>query len=179
MTNLNEAALATAEKRGRSVIFRSWKIVAVLLVAVSASAGGAGYWYLIPRPSVQPAKDHVVEPPFYLEMKPFVVSIASGYGTTHFVELGLNLALLGKDAGNTVTGVLPEVQDTIRQTVLAFKMEDIVTPAGVDRLREAIIASANRLLLQRLGADEVKRLTGGKRSGGMVQNIYFSTLIVE
>jgi hypothetical protein len=54
-----------------------------------------------------------------------------------------------------------------------------VTPAGVDRLREAMIANVNRALLRRLVADRVKRLGGGEPNSGIVQNIYFSTFIIE
>jgi flagellar basal body-associated protein FliL len=180
MSDANDTAAAPVQKSGIRSLFRSWKVIVVLLALVGAIAGGAGYWYLAPRQSAQPAKDRIAAaPPFYLEVKPFVVSVATGYGATHFVELGFNLALPGSDAGNAVTAVLPEVQDAMRQTVLAFKMEDITTPAGVEKMREAMIASANHLLLRRLGVDEIKRLTGGKPDSRLVQNLFFSTLIAE
>jgi flagellar basal body-associated protein FliL len=179
MTDVNDAAGAAVEKRGRSAALPSWRMIALLMVALVAIAGGAAYWYLAPRQSAQLAKNPAAEPPFYLELKPFVVSLANGEGTPHFVQLGLNLALSGKAAANAVSAILPEVQDTLRQTVLAFKVEDIVTPTGVDRLRKAMIEAANHLLLQRLGAAEVKRLSGGKPNAGVVQSVYFSTLIVE
>lgn len=67
----------------------------------------------------------------------------------------------------------------MRQTALGFKVEDIVTPAGVDKLRQAMLAAANRLLVQRLSAEEVKRLSGSQPNGQAVQNVFFSTLIVE
>jgi flagellar basal body-associated protein FliL len=179
MSDADETVAATAKTSGGGSLFRSWKMLVLLVVVVAAIAGGAGYWYLAPRQTPQLAKDRAPALPFYLEVKPFVVSVATGYDTPHFVELGVNLALPGSDAGNAVTAVLPEVQDAMRQTVLAFKLEDIVTPAGVDKLRAAMIASANRLLLQRLGADQVGRLTGGKPGGRLIQNLFFSTLIVE
>ena len=105
--------------------------------------------------------------------------MVSGAGAPHFVQLGLNLTLSGASAGTAVTAVLPEVQDAMRQTVLAYKVDDIVTPAGVDKMRAAMIENANRVLLQRLGAERVKRLSGSEPNSGVVQNIYFSTLIVE
>jgi flagellar basal body-associated protein FliL len=179
MTDLNETAAAAVDRRDRGSPFRSWKILALLVLALAAGAGAAGYWLLMPRHSAELAKDPAAEPPFYLELKPFVVSIANDAGTPHFVQLGLSLELSGKDAGNAVSAILPEVQDTMRQTALGFRVEDIVTPAGVDRLRQAMVAADNHLLLQRLGAAEVKRLNSGKTNGGVVQNLYFSTLIVE
>lgn len=178
MTDVDRVAAVTIKTARRWSAFRSWKMIAVLVIAIAACAGGA-YWFLAPRQAPQIANNHVSEPPFYLEIKPFVVSIANDAGSPHFVELGINLALPGKDAGNAITGILPEIQDALRQTALAFKVEEIVTPAGVDKLRQAMLAAANRLLAQRLGAEQVKRLGGAQPNGRVVQNVYFSTLIVE
>jgi flagellar basal body-associated protein FliL len=179
MADVNSAAASAVENRTRGSLLRSPKIIAVILAALVAIAGGAGYWYWMPHYSAPPVKDQAAELPFYLELKPFVVSIGNDAGTPHFVQLGLNLALSSKDAGNAVGTILPEIQDAMRQTVLAFKVEDIVTPAGVDRLRQAMVTSTNHLLLQRLGAAEVMRLNGGDKNGGIVRSLYFSTLIVE
>jgi flagellar basal body-associated protein FliL len=157
-------------------------MIAVLLVFLVASAGGAGYWYFFLGPSAGSAGGQVAKAeaslPFYLEIKPFVVTIVNNAGAPHFVQVGINLALPGSDAGNAVTAVLPEVQDAIRQTAVAFKADDVVTPAGIDKLRQAVIANANGVLLQRLGPERVGRLTG-EPNGGLIQNLYFTTLIVE
>lgn len=177
MSEVNQTVARAAAKPGRGSRFLSRKIIALVLVAVAAVIGAAGYWYSAGRQPPQRAEERA-EPTFYLELKPFVVSIASSTGTPRFLQMGLDLALSGKGAGNAVTAVLPEIQDALRQTALGFNAEEIVTPAGVDRLRQAMIVSANRLLMQRFGAAEVKSLTG-KTNGGVVQNILFSTLIVE
>lgn len=178
MTDVDRAAAVAVKTERRWSAFRSWKIIAVLAIAIGACAGGA-YWFLAPRQASPIANNHAAELPLYLEIKPFVVSIANDAGSPHFVQLGINLAVPGKDAGNTITGLLPEIQDALRQTALAFKVEDIVTPAGVDKLRLAMLSAANRLLAQRLGAEEVKRLSGAQPDGRVVENVYFSTLIVE
>jgi flagellar basal body-associated protein FliL len=154
-----------------------------LPMVITAASGGVGYWYFFLRERTEVAKEHVQQPelplPFYLELKPFVVSVVNSAGAPHFVQMGLNLTLSGSNAGDVVTAVLPEVQDTIRQTTLGFKVDDIVTPVGVDKLREAMIDNVNRALLRRLGADRIKRLNGGEPNSGIVQNIYFSTFIIE
>ena len=74
---------------------------------------------------------------------------------------------LGRTAGQRVT--LAEVADADW---------DAVTPAGIDKLRQAVIANTNGVLLQRLGPERVGRLTG-EPNGGLIQNLYFTTLIVE
>jgi flagellar basal body-associated protein FliL len=179
MTDANQTAAAAAGGQRRRGLVLSWKLVVLLTAALAALSSGAVYWYLRARPAPPVAADRVPEPPSYLELKPFVISIVNNSGTPHFVQLGLNLALAGKDAGGAVSAILPEIQDSLRQTVLGFKVEDIVTPAGVDKLREAVVADINHLLLRRLGAAEVKRLSAGGDHGKIVVNVYFSTLIVE
>jgi flagellar basal body-associated protein FliL len=179
MTELNETAATGRNKPGRGTRFASWKIIGLMLAAIAALAGGAGYWYWTARQAATLAEERTAAPPFYLDLKPFVVSVANGYGSPHFVQLGLSLALSGQDAGNAVTSVLPEIQDAMRETVLAFRVEDIVTPAGVAKLRKAMIADANRVLLLRFGAAQAKRLAVGNASGAIVQNLFFPTLIVE
>src|SRR5438128_6298379 len=127
MSEANEAtATAVSGRRGGRGL-RSWKIVVILLVLIAAIGGGAGYWYFFLRERTLAANAPIPEPeaplPFYLEIKPFVVSMVSSAGTPHFVQLGLNLTLSGTTAGNAVTAVLPEVQDAMRQTVLAYKVD--------------------------------------------------------
>ena len=180
MTDANQTVAAPAARgKGSRRLVLSWKLVLLLAAALAALSSGAAYWYLRSRPAPAAAVERAPDPPSYLELKPFVISIVNGAGIPHFVQLGLNLALSGKDAGSALGTILPEVQDTLRQTVLGFKVEDIVTPAGVDKLREAMIADIHRLLLRRLGAGEVKRLSAGSPNGKVVTNVYFSTLIVE
>jgi flagellar basal body-associated protein FliL len=178
MTELNETA-AIGRKKAGGIRFASWKIMVPMLVAIATFTGGAVYWYSTTRQPAIPAAERIAEPPFYLDLKPFVVSVADSAGIPHFVQLELSLALSGKDAGDAITSVFPEVQDAMRETVLAFRVEDIVTAAGVGRLRKAMIGAANRVLLQRLGASQVKRLAAGSPSDAVVQNIFFPTLIVE
>jgi len=183
MSKADEASAKVAAGRGGGRLFRSWVVIAVLLLSVAVIGGGAGYWYffLAKRPAPESAQVAVPVPtaplPFYLELKPFVVSMVNSAGTPHFVQLGLNLTLSGTEAANAVNGVLPEVQDAMRQTVLTFKVDDVVTPTGIDKMREAMITNVNQVLLQRLGAERVKQLNGG--ANGVVQAIYFTTLIVE
>lgn len=183
MATVDGPPTGAAAARGRGSIFRSWKTIAVLLVLLAVSGGGAGYWYVFLRPPAGADKEQAAKPepdlPFYLEIKPFVITIVNSAGTPHFVQVGVNLALSGSDAANAVTAVLPEVQDAMRQTAVAFKVEDIVTPAGIDKLRQAMTADANRALLQRFGPDKANRLSGGEPNSAVIRNIYFTTLIVE
>ena len=183
MATVDGSPTGVAAARRRGFALRSWKTIAALLVFLAAGTGGAGYWYFFLRPPVGDAAEQAPKPepslPFYLEIKPFVITIANSAGTPHFVQVGVNLALSASEAVNAVTAVLPEIQDAMRQTAVAFKVDDIVSPAGIDKLRQAMIADANRVLLQRFGSDKANRLSGGEPNGAIIRNIYFTTLIVE
>jgi flagellar protein FliL len=186
MSHLDEAPTNLVAGAGaRRSALRSWPGLAIVFVfvLVTAIGGGAGYWYLFLRGQSASTAAQMPQPeaplPVYLEIKPFVVSIVNSASASHFVQLGLSLTVAGAAAGNAVTAILPEVQDAIRQAALGFKVEEVATPAGVDKMREAMVESANRVLLQRLGAERIKRLNGDEPKGGLVQNIYFTTLIVE
>lgn len=167
--------------RGRARVFASWKLIAILVLVLAVAAGGAGYFFLFGAGDPGNKKISVNELPLpsYVTIKPFVVTMTNSAGAPHFVQLGLDLNLSDPAVGNLVTAVLPEIQDDIRQTLLRFQVDDIVTPAGIDKMRAALLVSVNKVLLQRLGAERVKRLNGDEATGGVVRNIYFSTLIVE
>src|SRR5215467_8043419 len=166
MTQADEATTRDRPGRQGGRTLRFWIVIVVLPILIAGAAGVSGYWYFFLRGRTETGKEVVRQPevalPFYLEIKPFVVSMVNSTGVPHFVQMGLNLTLSGSSAGDVVTAVMPEVQDAIRQTALGFKVDDIVTPDGVDKLRQAMIANTNGALLRRLGAERVKRLGGGE-----------------
>jgi flagellar FliL protein len=181
MSKVDGNTTSASSGRGRAGLFASWKLIAVLVLVFAGAGGAAGYFFLFERSTPGNEKTPINELPLpsYVTIKPFVVTMTNSAGIPHFVQLGLDLNLPDPTAGNMVTAVMPEVQDTIRQTLLRFQVDDIVTPAGIDKMRAALLVSVNQVLFQRLGAERVKRLSGGEAIGGVVRNIYFSTLIVE
>jgi flagellar basal body-associated protein FliL len=180
MSKADDSTTLTNAGRSRAGLFASWKLIAIVL-PVLAVAGAGGYFFLVERsnPGNEKTSSNELPLPSYVTIKPFVVTMTNIAGMPHFVQLGADLNLSDPAAGNMVTAVLPEVQDAFRQTLLRFQVDDIVTAAGVDKMRAALLASTNQVLQQRLGAERFKRLSGGEPTGGVVRNIYFSTLIVE
>ncbi len=91
MTDLDEMAPHRVAQRESRSLFRSWKIFAILLVLIAGVGGAAGYWYFALRKPAAASIAQAPEPeaplPFYLEIKPFVVSVSSSAGTPHFVQL--------------------------------------------------------------------------------------------
>jgi flagellar FliL protein len=174
-----EAPTQPPEEAATRRSWLSWKIIVPVVLVLVLAGGGAAYFFLIMRPAGQGEQAAKPETalPFYLEIKPFVVSMKGADDNSHFVQLGINLLLSGPELGNLVSAVEPEVDDAMRLSALHFKVEDIVTPAGVDKMRAAMVADINRVLAQRLGIDRIQRLNGGSKDA--VRTLYFSQLVIE
>jgi len=182
MSEAADTAAKALAGRSRRRLFspRTIIVIALLLIVAAAACGGA--WYFIVRgPATSRETPPPNDPPLpsYLTIKPFVVSMVNSSGGPHFVQLGFELTLSDSAAGNVVNAVLPEVQDAMRRTLLGFQVDDVVTPAGIDKVRAALLRTINQVLVKRLGAERAKRLSGGDGNAGIVEDIYFSTLVVE
>jgi flagellar FliL protein len=180
MTDIDQdAGLDLDEPSGRSPLLKWGLIGLAALVLIGAGAGAAWYFFLGGREHPQQAKEVEAPLPYFLDLKPFVVSLPNSNGTPHFVQLGISLQLPRSAAGEVVTAVLPEIQDAMRQTLLGFKIDDLQTPAGVDRVRKAMTEHLNEVTILVLGPERIAKLTSGSPNGVFVQNILFATLIVE
>jgi flagellar basal body-associated protein FliL len=181
MSDIDQAAmLDLAEPRGRSPLLK-WGLIFVAVLVLFGAGGAVWYFCLGGKEhfSPKPAKEVEAPLPYYLEVKPIVVSMPSNSGVTHFVQIGVSLQLPRPAAGEMVGALLPEVQDSMRQTLLGFKSDDLQTPEGVDKMRRAMIKHLNEVLSAVLGPDRLSKLTAGSPDGAFVQNILFPTLIVE
>lgn len=169
------------EARPRKRSLMKLAVMALAGLLVLAGAGGGVWYFLLGGKAYLSGGTKKAEAPlpYFLEMKPFVVSVPSKAGPSRFVQLGLSLELAGADSGTLITAVLPQVQDSIRQTVLGFKADDLQDQASLERVRTAILANLNKALLTDLGAERIGKAAPGKPTDAMVHAIYFSQLIVE
>lgn len=170
---------AAAQPRKRS----SMKLIVMALAGllVLGAAGGAVWYFLLGGKAHLSGADKKMEAPlpYFLELKPIVISIPSKSGPSRFVQIGLGLELAGADSGALVTAILPQVQDAIRQSMLAFKSDDLQDQASLEKVRTAILTNLNKTLLTDLGADRIEKAAPGKPTNAMVHAIYFQQLIVE
>jgi len=173
MTDANAAAPPAPAKRGLSMM------LLLAIGVVMLAAGGGGAWFFMNGKEKQAEKPAEAPLPFTLAIKPFVVSIPSTDGASHFVQFGPNLQLPNSSAGDVVNSVLPQIQDAMRETLLSFKTDDLQTVEGINKMRAAMVKRVNKLLTQVLGQSRVKRMTGGEDRGELVENIFFPTLVVE
>lgn len=181
MTDIDQAAaLDLDEPRGRSSLMK-WALIVIVLLALAGGGGAVWYFFLGGKAHFggQEAKKVEAPLPSFMDLKPFVVSLPSSSGTSHFVQLGISLQLPRAAASEMVTAVLPEIQDAMRQILLGFKTEDLQTPEGVNKVRKVMKEHLNEVMTRVLGPERIAKLTEGTGSPDFIQNILFGTLIVE
>jgi flagellar FliL protein len=179
MTDIDQdAALDLDEPRGRSSLMK-WVLIGVVLLVVLGGGGFAAWYFFLGGNGPHQAKEAEAPLPYFMDLKPFVVSMPNASGTPHFVQLGVSLQLPRQAAGEMVTAVLPEFQDAMRTTLLSFKTEDLQTPAGIDKVRKAMTEQLSQTAARVLGPERIAKLNAGAPSGNFVQNVLFATLIIE
>lgn len=178
MTDIDQDALDLSEPRGHSSLLK-WALIGVVALLLLSAGAFAAWFFLLGGHGQKEPKEVEAPLPYFMDLKPFVVSLPNANGSPHFVQLGISLQLPRSAAGEMVTAVLPEFQDAMRQTLLGFKTEDLQTPAGVDKVRKAMIEHLNQTATRVLGPDRIAKLTASPPNGQFVQNILFATLIVE
>jgi flagellar FliL protein len=181
MTDIDQA-LDLEEEQPRKRSLMKLLVMALAALLLLGGAGGAVWYFLLGgKAHLSGDGDKKAETPlpYFLELKPFVVSVPSKAGPSRFVQLGLGLELDGAPSGALITAILPQVQDAIRQTVLGFKADDLQEQASLEKVRQAVLASLNKTLLADLGQDRIEKAAPGKPVNALVHAIYFQQLIVE
>jgi flagellar FliL protein len=170
------------EERPRKRSMMKLMIMALAGLLVLGGAGGAVWYFLLGGKaylSGDANKKAETPLPYFLELKPMVVSVPSKAGPSRFVQIGLGLELAGSESGTLITAILPQVQDAIRQTVLGYKADDLQEQGSLEKVRQAILTNLNKTLLTDLGAQRIEKAAPGKPTNAMVHAIYFQQLIVE
>jgi flagellar FliL protein len=162
------------EARPRKRSLMKLVVMALAGLLVLGGAGGGVWYFLLGGKAYLSGGDNKKTEaplPYFLEMKAFVVSVPSKAGPSRFVQLGLSLELAGADSGALITAILPQVQDSIRQTVLGFKADDLQDQASLEKVRTAILTNLNKALLTDLGAERIEKAASGKPANAMVHAI--------
>jgi flagellar protein FliL len=169
-----EAVPAEApKKRGKLKLI----IIVVVALVVLGGAGGA-YFFMFAGSKPSDAKKEITPAqPFFVEVKPFVVTVKAADGSMHYVQIALSLKVPNEEASAAATTVMPEIQDMIRQAVLGFKIDELQTQEGVNKLRVVVTTGSNRVLLLALGSQKIEKLGG--TAGMLVNNVFFQNLVIE
>jgi flagellar protein FliL len=153
-------------------------LIFILLPLLLVGGAGGAYFFLMSAPKAPGGpKEAAPAQPFFVEVKPFVVTVKATDGSMHYVQIALSLKVPDEAAVAAVGTIMPEIQDMIRQAVLGFKIDDLQTQDGVNKLRNSITAGSNRVFLQALGPQKIEKLGG--TAGMLVRNVYFQNLVIE
>jgi flagellar basal body-associated protein FliL len=155
---------------------KPFKLILIAVVVLLAVAGG-GWYFMFSGAKSSGTEAAAPALPFFVEIKPFVITLKAADGSMHYAQLAMSLQVPAAAAIPAAEVVMPELLDMIRQAVLAFKADQLQTPQGVNQLRAALVKGANEVLLRSLGAAKVKEL-GGKNNA-LVSAIFFSNLVIQ
>jgi len=153
-------------------------IIAVAALLVLGGSGGGAYFFLFAGDDSEQAKEAEPPAPAFVEIKPLVVTIRSVDGGQHYLQLGMSMKVPTADAATAIGSVMPEVLDAMRQTILAYKSDELETSDGVNKLRGALVGDVNGVLVRSLGTGKIKKL-GDDSGKALVSNIFFSSLVIE
>jgi flagellar protein FliL len=170
------SALDLDDEPGSGRPLLKWGLIALAAIVLLGAGGGGWYYFMGSRSAPQAVE---LPLPYFLDLKPFVVSMPSTTGSPQFVQLGVSLQLPQPAAGEMINALLPEVQDAMRETLLGFKSDDLKNSDGVNKVRGAMTKHLNDILGGVLGPERMTKLTAGSANGTLVQNILFPTLVIE
>jgi flagellar FliL protein len=142
-------------------------LIIIVAVLVVAGGGGGAYWKFFAKsadPKAAEAKKKPSEPPAIINFDPFVVNL-SDPGTPRFLRVTLGLVVEGEKpakefAENAV--VRTKVRSSLLEMLSQQQASQLVTPAGKDALKKAIVERAEH------NAEELK-----------VNDVLFTEFIVQ
>jgi len=141
-------------------------LVIIVAVLVVAGGGGGAYWKFFAKPADPKAAEakKPSEPPAIINFDPFVVNL-SDPGTPRFLRVTLGLVVEGEKpakefAENAV--VRTKVRSSLLEMLSQQQASQLMTPAGKDALKQAIVERAEH------NAEELK-----------VNDVLFTEFIVQ
>ena len=108
-----------------------------------------------------------VEPAFYVPLDPpFVVSFDGANGETRFVQLTLQAMARSEKTIDAIKQHSPAIRNSFLFLISGYKVEDLSTLKGKEKLRADMLAAANEIMEKNTG-------TGG------IEELYFTSLVIQ
>src|SRR5258708_28705916 len=137
MADVDQAtAFDLDEPRRRSPLIK-WGLIALAVLALLGAGGAVWYFFLGGKEHFAPkaAKEVEVPLPYYLEVKPIVVSMPSNNGQTHFVQVGVSLQLPRPAAGEITGAPRSALPASMRETLVGVESIELQPPGRGDEKR--------------------------------------------
>jgi flagellar FliL protein len=108
-----------------------------------------------------------LEPALYVPLDPpFVVSFETGDGETRFVQLTLQAMARSEKTINAIKQHAPAIRNSFLFLISGYKVEDLTTLKGKEKLRAEMLVAANEIMEKNTG------------SAG-IEELYFTSLVIQ
>jgi flagellar FliL protein len=122
-------------------------LIIIVAVLVVAGGGGGAYWKFFAKsadPNAAEVKKKPAEPPAIINFDPFVVNLADP-GTPRFLRVTLGLVVEGEKQAKEFSEnavVRTKVRSSLLEMLSQQQASQLMTPAGKDALKKAIVERA-------------------------------------
>lgn len=96
-------------------------------------------------------------PYFYKFLPPFVMNLPTK-GRVRFLQIEVEVMAVSSDALKDVETYSPLIKNDLLQLYSSKKYDDIIIPAGREKLRQESLQVVNRILLENTGKESVKQV---------------------
>ena len=138
--------------------------------ADDVAAEGEEQLALADEPADDPAaaeSDKPLAPAIYVPLDPpFVVSFSDGAGDARFLQLTLQAMARDEHTIEAVKTHAPAIRNSFLFLISGYKVEDLATLAGKEKLRAAMLVAANEIMEKNTGKPGIEEL-------------YFTSLVIQ
>ena len=174
---------------------KSKKLLFIIIgVVVLALAGAGGAFFILKKNTSDHEGDGeeeaVVEhaapkpgtPPTFLALDSMVVNLADP-GGNRFAQLAITLQVQDSATGDAIKVYMPSVRNSILMLVSQRTAEEILTPAGKEKLGQDIIAEVSAIMDYEVDTEDSDEGTTKKKRRrappNPIQGVLFSSFIVQ
>lgn len=178
-----------ADKPAKAKSGKGKLIIIVALALVVLAAGGGGAWWFMMRPKPQPSPQELAaqreKMAHYISLEPFVTNVLSQDGSTHYLQVKIDLKAYEPKVDEEVKTMTPEIRNTILRILAAQEASKVSTVQVREDLRKEIETAVNQLLLHGAGkashgdAHDKAPAAHGAPSQAPIAGVYFTAFVVQ
>ena len=153
-------------KRGKAGLL----LALLALFVVLGAGGGAAWWFWLRKPHAPTAAELAARrlaSEHFIVLAPFVTNLASGDGSTHYLQTTVALKTSEADVDARVTALTPEIRNAVLRLLGSEPAEKAASVEVREQLRGQIARAVNAVL-------------GGPGHGAAaVSGVYFTAYVVQ
>ncbi len=160
MSEEAETPTATPKKKSKAI----WLILALLILG----GCGAGYYFLVMQAQESESAETEAGPPpaLYLELRPAFVVNLSGQDAGRFLQVEVDLMAREQAALDAVTTHMPAVRNNLLLIFGSQRYADLQSRDGKEALQRQVL-------------DEINAILGQREGDLQVEEVYFSSFVMQ